>query len=161
MELSTERRDAAHADLDRRETVDIVHAVVRGHHEVGRPPSTSPRTRSPRWPTRTAEQMDAGGRVIYVGAGSGGRLALVDAAEWGPTFSEDAVVALVAGADLPPGSFEEAAAEDDVEAGAAAVRALVPTRDDVVIGVTASGRTPFVLGGLEPPPARRGRSRRR
>ena len=75
----------------------------------------------------TAERMDAGGRVIYAGAGSGGRLALVDAAEWGPTFSEDGVVALVAGADLPPGSFEEAAAEDDAEAGAAAVRALAPT----------------------------------
>ena len=73
----------------------------------------------------------------------------MDAAEWGPTFSEDGVVALVAGADLPPGSIEEAAAEDDAEAGAAAVRAVHPTPHDVVIGVTASGRTPYVLGALE------------
>jgi N-acetylmuramic acid 6-phosphate etherase len=113
--------------------------------------------------------------VIYAGAGTGGRVALLDAAEWGPTFSvpDWAVVALVAGAEHPPGSAEEAAAEDDAEAGAAAVRALGPApegspgarpegprmerppsnwslrADDTVIGVSASGRTPYVLGAIE------------
>ena len=127
MELSTERRDAAHADLDRRPTVDIVHAVVRGHQEV-------------------IAAVDVAAHAIAAladaTAGTDGRrrprdLRRAPAAaagsrwstprEWGPTFSEDAVIALVAGADLPPGSFEEAAAEDDAEAGAAAVRALEPT----------------------------------
>ncbi len=89
------------------------------------------------------------GRVIYVGAGSAGRLAAVDASEWGPTFSVDDVVALVAGAEHPAGSPEEAAAEDDAEAGAADLRALHPGPDDVVIAVSASGRTPYALGGLQ------------
>jgi N-acetylmuramic acid 6-phosphate etherase len=147
MELSTERRDVSHADLDRRSAVEIVHAVVRGHHEVVATVDIAAHAIAA-LADATAARMDAGGRVIYVGAGSGGRLALVDAAEWGPTFSEDAVVALVAGADLPPGSVEEAAAQDDREAGAAAVRALAPAPNDVVIGVTASGRTPYVVGAL-------------
>src|SRR5688572_3771074 len=103
MELSTERRDTAHADLDQRPTVDVVHAVVRGHHEVVAAVDVAAQAIAA-LADATAEQMDAGGRVIYIGAGSGGRLALVDAAEWGPTFSEDAVVALVAGGDLLPGS---------------------------------------------------------
>jgi N-acetylmuramic acid 6-phosphate etherase len=125
--------------------------------------------------------MDRGGRVIYAGAGTGGRVALLDAAEWGPTFSvpDGVVVALAAGADEVPGSAEEAAAEDDAAAGAAAVRALATARDlparsegaaagglparsegaaagdlpprsqDTVIGVSASGRTPYVLGAIE------------
>jgi N-acetylmuramic acid 6-phosphate etherase len=88
--------------------------------------------------------------VIYVGAGSAGAMAAADAAEWGPTFSvpDDAVVALVAGADLPPGPAREGA-EDDARAGADEVRALAPTAADVVIGVSASGRTPYALGGME------------
>ena len=149
MELSTERRDAEHADLDQRPTVDVVHAVVRGHQRGARRRRRRRATRSPRSPTRPPERMDAGGRVIYVGAGSGGRLALVDAAEWGPTFSEDAVIALVAGARPAARIVEEAAAEDDAEAGAAAVRSAARRRpSDVVIGVTASGHTPYVLGAL-------------
>ena len=146
MELSTERRDAAHADLDQRPTVDVVHAVVRGHQEVLAAVDVAAHAIAA-LADATAGRMDVGGRVIYVGAGSAGRIALLDASEWGPTFSEDAVIALLAGADLPP--FEEAAAEDDAEAGAAAVEALVPTPNDVVIGVTASGHTPYVLGALE------------
>jgi N-acetylmuramic acid 6-phosphate etherase len=98
-----------------------------------------------------SERMAQGGRVIYAGAGTGGRIALVDAAEWGPTFGvpDEAVVALVAGAEHPPGSAEEAAAEDDADAGAAAVRSLSPSGGDSVIGVSASGRTPYVLGAIE------------
>ena len=147
IEPSTESRDAEHADLDRRPTVDVVRAVVRGHADVlaavqAAEPAIAALAEA------AAERMDAGGRVIYAGAGSGGRLALVDAAEWGPTFGEDSVVALVAGGDLPPGSYEEAAAEDDAEAGASGMRALAPTARDVVIGVTASGSTPYVLGAL-------------
>ena len=66
--------------------------------------------------------------MIYVGAGSAGRLAAVDASEWGPTFSWPAerIVALVAGADEPPGSRAEAEAEDDAGAGAADVEAQHP-----------------------------------
>ena len=74
--------------------------------------------------------------------------------ELGPTFSEPAT-ALVAGAGHPAGSPAEAAAEDDADAGAAAVRALGPRREDVIVAVSASGRTPYALGALEPPRRRR------
>jgi N-acetylmuramic acid 6-phosphate etherase len=154
--LTTEGRAAELADLDRLPTVEIVRAVVRGHADVLEAVAAAEPAIAA-LADAAAERMDAGGRVIYVGAGSGGRLALVDAAEWGPTFGEDGAIALVAGIDEVPGSPAEAAAEDDAQAGAAAIRALAPRAEDVVIGVTASGRTPYVLGALgaaseAPPP---------
>jgi N-acetylmuramic acid 6-phosphate etherase len=87
------------------------------------------------------------GRVIYAGAGSAGAMAAADAAEWGPTFSFEGVVALVAGAALPAGSEREAA-EDDTAAGAAELRGLTPGPEDVVVAVSASGSTPYALGAL-------------
>jgi N-acetylmuramic acid 6-phosphate etherase len=148
--LETEARSPALADLDRRPTVDVVTAVVEGHGEVLRAVGEAAPAIAA-LADAVAGQLKRGGRVIYVGAGSAGRLAAVDASEWGPTFSwpEEKIVALVAGADEPPGSREEAAAEDDGEAGAADVAALRPGTDDVVVAVSASGRTPYALGGLQ------------
>jgi N-acetylmuramic acid 6-phosphate etherase len=147
--LSTEATDPALAELDRLPTADVVRAVIDGTDEVLAAVRAVAGAVA-RLADATAERMDRGGRVIYVGAGSGGRIALLDAAEWGPTFSvpEGQVVALVAGDQFAPGSPEEAAAEDDADAGAAAVRALRTTPQDVVIGVSASGRTPYVLGAI-------------
>jgi N-acetylmuramic acid 6-phosphate etherase len=87
--------------------------------------------------------------VIYAGAGSAGQMAAADAAEWGPTFSvtDGAVVALVAGAALPPGAEREAA-EDDARAGAAELLALAPAPEDAVVAVSASGSTPYAVGAL-------------
>jgi N-acetylmuramic acid 6-phosphate etherase len=165
MGLSTEASDPALAALDRLPTVEVVRAVVRGHEDVLAAVAAVEEDVA-RLADLVAERMDRGGRVIYAGAGTGGRVALLDAAEWGPTFSvpESAVIALVAGAEHPPGSAEEAAAEDDADAGAAAVRGLAPggapsegvrgapsggvRGDDTVIGVSASGRTPYVLGAI-------------
>jgi N-acetylmuramic acid 6-phosphate etherase len=131
-------------DLDLRPTVEIVHAVVRGHGDVLEA-VTAVEARIAALADLTAART---GRVIYVGAGSGGRIAALDASEWGPTFGEDRAIALLAGAGEAPGSREEAAAEDDGEAGAAAIRALEPCEDDVVVGVTASGTTRYVLAAL-------------
>jgi N-acetylmuramic acid 6-phosphate etherase len=143
----TEATDPALADLDQRPAVEIVRAVVEGHDNV----LAAIRAAE----TAIAELVDEAalrtGRVVYVGAGSGGRVAAMDAYEWGPTFgvSDSAVISLVAGEHLPPGSPEEAEAEDDAAAGAAAVHALGLTAEDVVVGVSASGSTPYVLGALE------------
>ena len=112
--------------------------------------------------TRLAEAaylaLQSGGRLVYVGAGTSGRLALLDAAECPPTFGSDPaqVQAVLAGG---PGALVKAVegAEDEAEAGAKAIRALRVTRDDLVIGITASGRTPFVMGALEA--ARKARAR--
>jgi N-acetylmuramic acid 6-phosphate etherase len=143
--LGTEAR--ADADLDRRPTADVVHAVVRGHEDVlsavhAAEPAIAALVDA------AAERLEAGGRVIYAGAGSAGWNAFVDAMEWEPTFSVPAI-ALVAGAEHPAGSFAEAAAEDDAEAGAAAVQALGPGHADVLVAISASGRTPYALGALD------------
>ncbi len=83
------------------------------------------------------ERLARGGRLVYVGAGTSGRIAAADAAESGPTFSTDQIVAV---------TTESEAQEDDAAAGAAA---LTVTVQDVVLGVSASGRTPYTLGAIE------------
>jgi N-acetylmuramic acid 6-phosphate etherase len=147
--LGTEATDPALTGLDTLPTAEIVRAVVAGHDAVLAAVAAA-EAQIARLADAAAERMDRGGRVIYAGAGSAGRIAQLDASEWGPTFSlaDGAVVALLAGAEHPAGSPEEAAAEDDEAAGAAAVRSLEPAPDDVVIAVTASGRTPYALGAL-------------
>jgi N-acetylmuramic acid 6-phosphate etherase len=148
--LETEGRAPALADLDLRPTIEVVRAVVRGHRDVlAAVEAAEPAIAA--LADAAAARLDAGGRMVYVGAGSGGWLAFVDAMEWGPTFSvpADRIVALVAGDGHPPGSPAEAAAEDDAAAGAAAVRALAPCAEDVVVAVSASGRTPYALGAVE------------
>jgi N-acetylmuramic acid 6-phosphate etherase len=145
--LGTEGRAAASEDLDQRPTAEIVHAVVAGHRDV----VAAVQAAEPAIAAvvdAAATRLEAGGRVIYAGAGSAGWTAFVDAMEWEPTFSVPAT-ALVAGAGHPAGSYAEAAAEDDAEAGAAAVLALRPRREDVLVAVSASGRTPYALGALD------------
>ena len=97
-----------------------------------------------------AAAVAAGGRVIYAGAGAAGRIAALDASEWAPTFGVPVgtVVALLAGTAETAGSAGEAAAEDDAVAGAADMTALAAGALDLCIGVSASGRTPYVLGAV-------------
>lgn len=94
------------------------------------------------------DALAAGGRVVLVGAGTSGRLAVIEAAECIPTFSSERVVGLLAGG---PAAFVRAreGAEDDRAQGGVELGGLAPTGADLVIGVTASGRTPFVFGALE------------
>jgi N-acetylmuramic acid 6-phosphate etherase len=148
--LETEGRAAALSDLDLRPTVEIVRAVVRGHHDVlAAVEAAEPAIAA--LADAAAQRLDAGGRLVYAGAGSAGWLAFVDAMELGPTFSAPGI-ALVAGSEHAAGSREEAAAEDDQDAGAAAVRALDPQEQDVIVAVSASGRTPYALGALAAAP---------
>jgi N-acetylglucosamine-6-phosphate deacetylase len=96
-----------------------------------------------------AAALQRGGRLVYVGAGTAGRLGLVDAAEAGPTFNAapGQVVAVLAGGR---GAFEAPVenAEDAPEDGATAMRDLGVGPNDAVVGITASGRTPYVLGAV-------------
>jgi N-acetylmuramic acid 6-phosphate etherase len=142
----TERHDAALADLDLRPTVDVVRALNDANAVV----LDALRDAEDDLAALVDAAAGLSGRMIYVGAGSAGAMAAADAAEWGPTFSapEGAVVALVAGAALPPGALREAA-EDDSEAGGAELRALTPSARDVVVAVSASGATPYAMGALE------------
>jgi N-acetylmuramic acid 6-phosphate etherase len=101
-------------------------------------------------------RLEAGGRLIYVGAGTSGRLAAADADECQSTFATPPgqVVALVAGAGLESPLAQEAA-EDDAEAGVAGIAELAVSAADAVVGVSASGRSPFVVAAIEEA-ARRG-----
>ena len=94
-------------------------------------------------------RLAAGGRLVYVGAGTAGRLAVLDAAELRPTFNVPAgmVEAVLAGGDRAV-RYSVEGAEDDEAAGAAALEQLSVGEKDVVVGVSASGRTPFVLGAI-------------
>ena len=95
------------------------------------------------------DRMLAGGRLIYIGAGTSGRLGVLDAAECGPTFSvsDEQVIAFIAGGESALTHAVEGA-EDDSVAGAEDLKSVHLTSKDVVVGIAASGRTPYVLGGL-------------
>lgn len=96
------------------------------------------------------ERIEAGGRLLYMGAGSSGRLGVLDAAELPPTYAADNMqyIALIAGGDGALRTAREAI-EDSREAGRADLDALFPTSNDALIGITSSGRTPYVLGALQ------------
>jgi N-acetylmuramic acid 6-phosphate etherase len=96
------------------------------------------------------ERLRRGGRLVYAGAGSSGRLAALDAAECETTFSAQPgqVVALVAGAGFPS-PLDQEAAEDDVEAGARDIASLAIGEADAVVGISASGRSPYVVGAVQ------------
>lgn len=96
------------------------------------------------------EKMRAGGRLFYIGAGTSGRLGVVDASECPPTFGVpfDWVVGIIAGGD---GAIRKAVefAEDDAEQAWKDLLEYNITDNDVVVGIAASGRTPYVIGGLK------------
>lgn len=96
-----------------------------------------------------AKALRKGGRVIFVGAGTSGRLGVVESAEMPPTFGTDPslVQAIIAGGKAAILRAKEGA-EDNFEEGARATKRLAPTKKDVVVGVSASGMTPFVRGAL-------------
>lgn len=97
-----------------------------------------------------ANRLQHGGRLIYIGAGTSGRLGILDAAECPPTFNSDPsqVVGIIAGG---PGAMLKAVegAEDSTELAAEDLRKIELCSQDVVVGIASSGRTPYVLGGLD------------
>lgn len=96
------------------------------------------------------ERMKQGGRLFYIGAGTSGRLGIVDASECPPTFGVDhgVVVGIIAGGDAAIRKAVEGA-EDDVSAGWNDLVEFNPTELDSVVGIAASGSTPYVIGGLK------------
>ncbi|MFJ1900905.1 MULTISPECIES: N-acetylmuramic acid 6-phosphate etherase [unclassified Streptomyces] len=98
----------------------------------------------------TAARMARGGRLIYAGAGTAGRLGVLDASECPPTFNTDPahVVGLIAGGPSAMVTAVEGA-EDSKELAAADLDALGLTADDTVVGISASGRTPYAIGAVE------------
>ena len=97
-----------------------------------------------------AEKLQAGGRLIYMGCGTSGRLGILDAAECPPTYSADPeqVIGLIAGGTDAVFKAVEGA-EDDKELGEKDLKQIRLSARDVVVGIAASGRTPYVIGGME------------
>ena len=146
--LLTEARNPQTMELDSMTPLEIVTAMNREDARV--PESIRPQlpniAQSVAWAT---EAIRSGGRLIYMGAGTSGRLGVLDAVECPPTFgvSPDVVVGLIAGGER---AFVKAVegAEDSRELGKADLEAIGLTPKDLVVGIAASGRTPYVLGGL-------------
>jgi N-acetylmuramic acid 6-phosphate etherase len=152
--LSTERRRVELQDLDLRPTHELVRVINAEDAEVARAVAQAG-DQIAAAVDGIVERLRAEGRLVYVGAGSSGRLAALDAAECEPTFSTapGQVLALVAGGtDLAVANEE---AEDDAEAGAAAIAEAAVGPRDAVVAVSAGGRTPYTIGALEAA-ARRG-----
>lgn len=94
------------------------------------------------------ERIRRGGRVFYLGAGTSGRLGIVDASEIPPTYGvHDVFIGLMAGGDKAIRDAVEGA-EDDPEGGWTDMQPYAPTVDDVVVGIAASGATPYVIGAV-------------
>ena len=147
-ELVTEARTAASADYDLRSTKELVELMNREDAAV---PAVVASAQASITVAIEAivPRLARGGRLIYAGAGSSGRIAALDAAECESTFSTEPgqVVALLAGG-LLAAPTEQEAAEDDTDAGGREIRELGVREADAVVGVSASGRTPYVLGAL-------------
>lgn len=100
--------------------------------------------------TQIVANMKQGGRLFYIGAGTSGRLGVLDASECPPTFgvSYDTVIGLIAGGDIAIRRAVENA-EDSTEKAWLDLEAYLITNKDVVVGIAASGTTPYVISGLE------------
>ena len=96
----------------------------------------------------TIKAYEAGGRIIYIGAGTSGRLGLMDAVEVVPTFNSDRFIGLIAGGDNAFVKSVEGA-EDSRELCVNDLKNINLNEKDFVIGIAASGRTPYVIGGLD------------
>ena len=99
--------------------------------------------------TALVEKMKAGGRLFYIGAGTSGRLGILDASEIPPTYGvHDAVIGLIAGGDMAIRKAVENA-EDDLQQAWKDLSAYNISSKDFLMGIAASGTTPYVLGGIE------------
>src|SRR5581483_9051007 len=147
--LVTEQVRPELADLDLRPTQELVRLMASEEAAVAAAVRRAAPAIAPAIDAVVARLTDRpDGRIVYVGAGTAGRMGVLDAAECGPTFNAaDKVVALMAGGAGALTTPKEGA-EDDAAAGAAELRALGVGPSDAVVGISASGRTPYVLGAL-------------
>ena len=148
-ELETEARDPSAADLDLQSTAQLV--ALMNEADAGVPTAVARAADTIAAAIdAVVERLAAGGRLVYVGAGTSGRLAVVDAAECESTFAvpPGRVVALIAGGAAATATAQEEA-EDDREAGTKAIHALGVDSADAVVGLSASGRTPYVVAALD------------
>jgi len=148
-ELSTESANPASVDLDVLSTLELVGLINREDATVAAAVASQSRVIAEAI-DRVSERLARGGRLFYIGAGTSGRLGVLDASECPPTFNAEPeqVQGLIAGGDSALRLSVEGA-EDSAEAGARDLEAAGVTAGDAVLGIAASGSTPYVRGALE------------
>lgn len=146
--LTSEARNPDTQDIDLLPTLEVLQKINQADRKV--PPAVG------RELPKIAAAVDAivkafkaGGRLVYMGAGTSGRLGILDAVECPPTYGvgEDMVVGLIAGGEAAFLHAQEGA-EDDPELGRRDLQDINLNARDLVVGIAASGRTPYVIGGL-------------
>jgi N-acetylmuramic acid 6-phosphate etherase len=147
--LPTESANPATADLDRLSTLELVRLMNAEDSWVALAVQAALPTIAAAIDAIAGRMLRQGGRLIYMGAGTSGRLGVLDAAECPPTFgvAPDRVIGLLAGGQ---GAFQrpDESAEDNPGMGEEDLQRIGLDTADSVVGIAASGRTPYVLGGL-------------
>lgn len=147
--LPTEQINRAAADLDRRSSLQIAR-IINAQDATVAPAVKRALPQIAKAIDLIADRLSRGGRLIYVGAGTSGRIAALDAAECPPTFNTDPrrVQFVIAGGPKALGAAVETN-EDSRELGEREMAKKKPGKNDVVVGIAASGRTPFTVAALE------------
>jgi N-acetylmuramic acid 6-phosphate etherase len=147
--LATEKRNPDTLNIDELSTIEVVKKIHEA--DLGVADCITPvLTEISKVAEKVVEAFENGGRLIYVGAGTSGRLGVLDASECPPTYGTDPslVIGLIAGGDHALQHAIEGA-EDDSELGKKDLQNVNLTEKDVVVAIAASGRTPYCLGAME------------
>lgn len=147
--ISTEQRNPYSTDIDTLSTPEMLAVINREDAKVAAAVAEN-LPQIAQAVDGIVDRIQNGGRLIYIGAGTSGRLGVLDASECPPTFNTDPglVVGLIAGGDHALRHPVEHV-EDSRDAGAEALKSIDLRQHDAVVGIAASGRTPFVLGAIE------------
>lgn len=147
--VKTTEQDSLYDHLEEKNIAEILAEINQEDHKV----ATAVKKAIPKIESLVhviVEKMNSGGRLFYIGAGTSGRLGILDASECPPTFGVpyDMVIGLIAGGDTAIRKAVEFA-EDSTEQGWKDLLEFGINTNDVVVGIAASGTTPYVLGALE------------
>jgi N-acetylmuramic acid 6-phosphate etherase len=147
--LRTERPNPAAAELDTLSALEIARVINREDKQVAEAVERA-LPQIAQAIDAIAQALSSGGRLIYVGAGTSGRLAALDASECPPTFNTDpkTIQYMIAGGERALSRASEVS-EDSRKAGRADIAKRKPGKKDVVVGVAASGRTPYTIAAVE------------
>lgn len=147
--LPTEQQNLASQALDTRSALEIA-TIINGEDAKVAAAVSKALPQIAQAIDSIADALSRGGRLIYIGAGTSGRIAAIDAAECPPTFSTDPkqVQFVIAGGERALGRAVEAN-EDSPELGRRDISKLKPSKKDVVVGIAASGRTPYTIAAVE------------
>ncbi|MDR2911954.1 MAG: N-acetylmuramic acid 6-phosphate etherase [Alistipes sp.] len=147
--IKTTEQPSPYADLRQMSAGELLAAINREDAAV-QPAIEKALPQIERLTEQLIARMERGGRLFYIGAGTSGRLGVLDASEIPPTYGlpHDIVIGLIAGGD---GAIRRAVegAEDDPDGAWRDIAPFAPTAADTVIGIAASGTTPYVVGGLQ------------